>query len=174
MDTGATSPYTRNDYLRLRRKYEPEKPRLIIVAESPPASGLYFYNPNGSPTEPLFAALMKRLGVLPLTKDAGLREFQRRGWLLVDATYQPVNKLTNSERDKVITRDYPVLRQDLRQLSNQPVPIVLVKANVCRLLEPKLVRDNFKVLNRCRIVYFPGHGNQLEFHRQLGEIVSAM
>jgi hypothetical protein len=98
----------RNRYLDLRRRYEPESIRLVIIAESPPASGKYFYDPAGAPSEPLFAALMGQLHLSPLTKEEGLRGFQRSGWVLVDATYEPVNKLiSKSSRNRVIDRDYP-------------------------------------------------------------------
>jgi hypothetical protein len=104
---------TRNEYLALRRRYEPESIRLVIIAESPPASDKYFYKPAGAPSEPLFAALMRELGLSPRTKEEGLCEFQRRGWVLVDATYEPVNKLSESSADRMIERDYPSLRDDL-------------------------------------------------------------
>jgi hypothetical protein len=38
-------PKNRNHYLGLRKRYEPEKVRLGVVAESPPVSGLYFCDP---------------------------------------------------------------------------------------------------------------------------------
>jgi hypothetical protein len=82
---------SRDHYIALRRRYQPERVRLIIVDESPPASGKYFYNPMGALSEPLFAALMRPLGLSPSTKEKGLREFQRRGWLFVDATCEPVD-----------------------------------------------------------------------------------
>ena len=34
---------------------------------------------------------MKQLGVRPGTKLEGLVEFQKQGWALVDATYEPVD-----------------------------------------------------------------------------------
>jgi hypothetical protein len=101
----------RSEYLAFRRSFEPESIRLAIVAESPPASGKYFYNPTGSLSEPLFTALMKQLGFSPTTMEGGLREFQQRGWVLVDATYEPVNALRGADRNKVIVRDYPLLRE---------------------------------------------------------------
>ena len=69
-------------YLTYRRAFAPERAKLVIVAESPPVSGLYFYNPDGKVTEPLFAAMMRQLTYSPRTKEHGLREFQGRGWLL--------------------------------------------------------------------------------------------
>ena len=163
---------TRDEYLALRGRYEPARVELVIVAESPPASGRYFYDPTGAITEPLFSALMKKVGVSPATKDAGLRDFQNRGWVLVDATYEPVNELTNKQRNEIIRRDYPPLVADLRRLaSGRAVPIVLVKANVCRLLEPKLKQSGFEVINDGRLVYFPSSGQQGQFQAQFDAVV---
>src|SRR5690349_17549046 len=100
----------RDEYLNLRRQYLPESIKLVIVAESPPASGLYFYDPKGSVGEPLFSAFMLQIGASPKDKEEGLRKFQQRGWALIDATYKPVNTLARSIRDEAIEQDYPKLR----------------------------------------------------------------
>lgn len=160
-------------YLDQRRSFQPKDVQLAIVAESPPASGLYFYDPSGRVTEPLFSALMKQMGFAPSSKEMGLREFQRRGWVLVDATYEPVNKFGKAERNRVILRDYGALRDDLGSLlSSFPTPVVLLKANVCKLLEPRLREDGFNVINNGRPVYFPSNGQQREFDRQFREILT--
>jgi hypothetical protein len=52
-------------------------------------------------------------------------------------------------------------------------PLVLIKANVCRLLEPELEADGFKVLNGGRIVPFPGYGHQNNFGVKFREIVGS-
>jgi hypothetical protein len=163
----------RNGYHAFRRAFAPANVTLALVAESPPASGKYFYNPEGLTTEWLFAALMKRIGCTPTTKEAGLRELQRKGWLLVDATYEPINKLKGAKRAAVIVRDYPLLRADLAALlPDRAVPLVLLKANVCRLLEPLLKRDGFNVINKGCVVYFPSHSRQPDFHRQFGNLIA--
>jgi hypothetical protein len=168
--------WERDYYLRLRREHEPENIRLVIVAESPPASGKYFYDPTGSTKEPLFAAIMLQLGLSPVTKEIGLHVLQRRGWVLVDATYQPVDKLTKDashDRDEVIAKDYPLLLADLASLMpNRSIPLVLIKANVCRILEPLLLKDGFSVLNGGRAIYFPSHGRQTEFKDQFSAVLS--
>jgi hypothetical protein len=163
-------PSIRDRYISLRRRYQPETTRLAIVAESPPVSGLYFYDETGGTTEPLFTALMRQLRLRPATKHEGLGAFQRRGWVLVDATYQPVNILDARNRKAVIIRDYPLLRDDLRILA--PERVILIKANVCALLEPKLTADGFNVLNAGRTIYFPGHGWQGDFQRQFAEVAA--
>jgi len=172
------SQIRRSDYLSMRLDFEPtsESIRLVIVAESPPASSKYFYNTNGKVSEPLFKALMKQLCIrAPNTKADGLREFQKRGWVLVDATYQPVNKLSSGEVKSTLNRDYPELCDDLKQLLStrrHEVPLILIKANVCKLLEPELRKDGFNVANRGHIVYFPRHGHQSKFDLRFREIVS--
>jgi hypothetical protein len=91
--------------------------------------------------------------------------------VLLDATYEPVDKLTNRQRDEVIIRDYHLLRDDLAaMLPDRSSPIVLVKVNVCRLLEDKLTEDGFRVLNEGRVVYFPSTGRQKDFQRQFSAI----
>ena len=153
----------RSYYLDLRRKFEPTGVKLVIVAESPPDTCKYFYDPHGKVSEPLFSALMKQLCIEPKKlegKPEGLREFQNRGWLLVDATYEQVNKYDEPDADLVIVRDYPQLCGDLKQLLAtrwNEVPLVLIKVNVCKLLEPKLKEDGFNVLNKGRRVYFSHH-----------------
>lgn len=165
----------RSEYLSLRRRYKPKNIKLIIVAESPPASGMYFYDPEGRITEPLFAALMRQLPVSPKSKEDGLRQFQRTGWLLVDATYEPVNKLKNSSRNAVIDRGYRLLRKDLAALmSGQSIPLALIKKNVCRRLEPKLKEAGFKVLNGGLQIPFPSNGRQPEFHEKFPAILKKL
>jgi hypothetical protein len=165
----------RNAYLSMRRQYEPDVVRLAIVAESPPASGLYFYNPTGAASEALFWALMRQLPFSPASKESGLREFKRRGWVLIDATYEPVNELPERLKREVIARDYHLLRDDLARLSpERSVPLILIKENVCRLLEARLKEDGFNVLNAGSVIYFPSHGRQNDFHRQFAAVLKSL
>jgi hypothetical protein len=144
-----TMGHDKSKYLAWRRRYQPAHIELIIIAESPPDSGKYFYNPEGSRSEVLFREMMKLLNETCSSKDEGLRAFQRAGRILVDATYEPVNDgRKESERNKTILRDYSLLVADLLGLTpDRSVPVVLIKANVCELLEARLKADGFNVLN---------------------------
>src|SRR5208282_3190949 len=166
---------TRDQYHDMRRCYLPGNMRLVIVAESPPVSGLYFYDAKGKSTEPLFSALMKQLAFSPGFKEDGLKEFQRRGWILVDATYEPVNTpgISNRDRDDIIQRDYPLLRADLEGLlSDRSTPLILIKANIYRLLKNRLIEDTFNVLND-RSLPFPSTGHQTEFYNEFAAILKS-
>jgi hypothetical protein len=59
--------------------------------------------------------------------------------LLADATYEPVkvDAYKKVERNEIIMRDYPLLRDDLLSLTpDRSVPIIVIKSNVCELLDP--------------------------------------
>jgi hypothetical protein len=139
-----------------------------VAAESLPASGKYIYDPSGKRTEPLFSALMRFLRYDACDKASGLEELKRRGVLLVDAIYEPVNRQSKKERDASIKTEYPNVLADLRNLTaRETIPVVLIKANVCRLLEDRLMDDGISVINNKDPVYFPAAGNQKKFQQQL-------
>lgn len=130
-----------------------------------------FTNQTVGLPSPLFFALVKQLPYSPRRKDDGLKEFQRRGWVLVDATYQPVNK--RKDRDRVIEEDYECLRRDLSSLfKGRAPPIILIKVNVCRILRPKLLKDGFNVLNKGNDdIPFPSHSHQIKFGEMFGTLL---
>jgi hypothetical protein len=67
-----------------------------------------------------------------------------------------------------------LLRDDLVSLMpNQSTPVVLIKANVCRILEPLLSKDGFRVLNGGEAIYFPSNGRQTDFKKQFRAVVQS-
>jgi len=83
-----------------------------------------------------------------------------------------VNELSPSKRNRAIVGGYQSLREDLASLlPDRPTPLILIKENVCRLLEPRLKKDGFNVLNAGRVIYFPSHGRQNDFHRQFAAVL---
>jgi hypothetical protein len=66
-----------------------------------------------------------------------------------------------------------LLLDDLTSLTpTRNVPLVLVKANVCRILEPLLSKAGFNVLNGGTAIYFPSNGQQTNFKKQFAAVVS--
>jgi hypothetical protein len=162
------------EYLRFRERYLPEQPKIIFVLESPPKSGRYFYNPEGLISEPLFSAMMKDvLEVKPSSKDEGLRRFATSGCLLLDATYTPVNHphLSSREWDDLLVADFSLLVEELRKCDRPDTKVVLVKANVCRLLDSRLTGRGFTVLNHGKTIPFPSTGQQRKFREAIRQVL---
>ena len=145
-------------YIKLRNKYLPESLKLVFILESPPASGKYFYDETGLSTEPLFNELMKVLRYKPINKKDGLEFFKSQGFFLVDSTYKPVNKMKEKEKENTIFSDFNNLVDDLKNINLNNFPLILIKANICRLLEDKLKLKVFNVLNKGLVIPFPSSG----------------
>jgi len=163
----------RDYYLRLRKKYLPSKLNLLFILESPPVSGKYFYDETGKTTEPLFRAMMKFLSYRPTDKKDGLEHFKSNGYFLVVATYKQVNKLKGKIRDYTILSDYSSLIEDLETLSpKKNVPIILVKANICRMFDERLTERGFNILNKGVVIPFPTYGQQKRFHLEISKVLA--
>lgn len=160
-------------YLRLRNRYIPEKLNLIFILESPPVSGKYFYDETGKTTEPFFRAFMKLLSYSPTDKKDGLEYFKSNGYLIIDATYKQVNKLKGKIRDYTILSDYNRLIDDIENMCPEKnVPIILVKANICRMFDERLTERGFNILNKGVVIPFPSRGQQKRFQLEMSKVLS--
>jgi hypothetical protein len=143
------------------------------MLESPPVSGKYFYDETGKISEPLFSAFMKLLSYSPTDKKDGLKHFKNEGFFLVNATYKQVNKLRGKIRDYTILSDYNRLIDELETLClNKNVPIILVKANICRMFDERLTERGFNILNKGVVIPFPSHGQQQRFYLNMSKVLS--
>ena len=161
------------DYVSLRNKYLPKKVKAVFVLESPPAGHGYFYDPTGRVSEVLFRAFMKAVvNFSPANKDEGLKKLASKGYLLVNPIYTPVNKLSDKEADKLILSNYENFKNDLRSIiGNKQIPIILVKSNICRLLEKPLLKDGFNVVNNGTFVPFPLHYHMNTFTERVRKLL---
>lgn len=158
-------------YLKLRNHHFPSDLRTIFILESPPESGKYFYDETGKVTEPLFKAMMILLNFSPETKKDGLLLFQKTGHFLVDATYKPINKLRGRVRNEAIMADYESLLMEIKRLNSIKKPdIILVKANICKLLAKKLNSEGFNIKNENVVIPFPSTGQQNNFFKAMKKV----
>lgn len=161
------------DYVSLRNNYLPKKLKTIFVLESPPAGHGYFYDPTGRVSEVLFRAFMKAvIDFSPTNKEEGLKKLASEGYLLVNPIYTPVNKLSDKEADKLILSNYENFKKDLRSIiGNKQTPIILIKSNICRLLEKPLLEDGFNVVNNGILVPFPLHYHMGTFTERVRKLL---
>ncbi|MFT6909374.1 MAG: hypothetical protein ACJAS1_006090 [Oleiphilaceae bacterium] len=146
-------------YHNLREPFTPREVKLVLLFESPPASGNYFYDPEGRVTEPLYSAIMKLFGWTPKTKTQGLESMKENGVVLLDATYQQVNQMTRQQRRGIMRKEYPLLRARLPD-----APILIGMVGVLDAVKDLLVADGFSLLNGDRRIPFPANGQQRRFH----------
>lgn len=147
----------REAYRDMRRPYVPAigNRKAIFIFESPPMNGDYFYNPIKSRNaDQLFHAMMwSTLGLRQQEKHFGLCQFRDAGYLLLDATYTPVNdesakKSVRIARAKLqIAKDFDALSDELAAYAEPETKIIIVMRHVCEVLLPKLLNKEFKIMN---------------------------
>jgi hypothetical protein len=116
----------------LRAAYRPQKVRMLLIGESPPASGRFFYNRDSG----LYRALRDtfRLVDPSLADQNFLAVFQRTGCYLVDACHQPADRMETGARRAACSAGESLLSRDIQSLRPEIIVTLLrsIAANVRR------------------------------------------
>lgn len=168
------------EYILARDKYKPHgRVKILLIAESPPYCGGYFYSDQTAGADSLFRETMKALGIFPenkkmptgLDKRPCLKEFQSRGFFVVDVSYKPVNKLKPMERRRAIIEGIPRLVADTRELN--PESILIVKSNIFAPVRDAIEEAGLdKRIRNEEALPFPSHGHQKTYRRKLRELTN--
>jgi hypothetical protein len=151
----------------LRRSYRPEKVHVLLIGESAPASGKFFYH-KGAMTTFTARAFDRVYGTTYANdkdKSAFLRFFQRRGCYLEDLCLTPVNTMRPGERARALQASVPSLSQRIRDV--EPAVVVAVLRRIAPYVREALAGRsvNFQVLP------FPGSGHQNAYIDGLSDLL---
>lgn len=113
---------------RLRKRYRPDRVRILFVGEAPPASGRFFYQADSG----LYRALRDTfISAFPnLQKAHFLESFKTLGCYLVDLCRRPVDRMDRNARQRVCLAGEASLNRSLRQL--RPKIVVTVVRSISR------------------------------------------
>ena len=154
----------------LRKRYKPDRIKVLFVAESPPESSddkvRFFYNPSQERHDYMYRSVMKaffpdfehRSG----EKEKWLRRFQKAGCYMIDATDKPVNRLSSAQRRKELNRNLDRKIAEITKLTSPRTAIVLVKRNIFEIFNQPL-RDARRNVIHGSFLPFPSHGHQARF-----------
>lgn len=113
---------------RLRKRYRPDRVRILFVGEAPPASGRFFYQADSG----LYRAVRDTfISAFPnLQKAHFLESFKTLGCYLVDLCRRPVDRMDRNARQRVCLAGEASLNRTLRQL--RPKIVVTVVRSISR------------------------------------------
>jgi|SRR5688572_3334420 len=141
------------------KKYQPEKIKLLLIAEAPPRSeDRYFYFENVSEQDSLFRYVVRCvLNVEPIRerKAEQLEALKNAGVFLIDSVTTPLQS-GEKLRDSINTASLVSRCQDLNSKA-----IILIKANVYDEVFDVLKNADLPVINER--IPFPGSGQQTRF-----------
>jgi hypothetical protein len=132
-----------DNYIVARDRFKPSgRIRFLLIAESPPASGGYFYFDWTTGRSSLFSETMKALGWFPedepmpkgFDKVSLLRKFQSLEFFMIDVSYRPLDKgLSRKEREDCLKNEIPRRVDEIRKLD--PESIIIVKVTLFNMVK---------------------------------------
>ena len=154
------------DIEALRRSYRPNKVHLLLVGESAPASGKFFYLTSAMTTFTAHA-FEKAYGLTFADNTEFLRFFQTCGCYLEDLSLTPVNTMRPTDRARTLRASVPSLAQRIRDV--EPTVVVAVLRKIALHVEEALVLASRPAV--FRVLPFPGSGHQNTYRDGLSEIL---
>jgi hypothetical protein len=147
----------------LRRRYRPDKIRILFIGEAPPRSGRFFYRGDSG----LYRAVRDTfLAAFPaLIENNFLKSFQASGCYLVDLCGQPVDHLLPNVRAAICSKGEGRLEHEIRRL--RPKVVVTVVRSIRASVERALTNAGWSGL-QLQLPY-PGRWkhHRVEFQRRL-------
>ena len=151
----------------LRNSYKPNNVILLLVGESAPESGKFFYDKSM-----MTGFTAKAFEMAYKTKFENLKcflnFFKEKQCYLDDLSHIPVDKMELVEREKTLKDSIGSFSKRLKELNPDVVCIVLRKIELH-------VKEAMQRANISRPIYvlpFPGMGHQAKYIHGLNEIIS--
>lgn len=152
---------------KIRYSYKPNKVRILLVGESAPAAGNFFYLGDSlcNYTKSAFAKVYPEVG--SQTMQNFLDFFKEKGFYLDDLCLMPIDKLDKKQRRQCIKNSVQSLAERIKMYS----PIVVIsmlksiKTDVLESVHFSGVNAQFYSLP------FGGNGHQNKYIDELSEIL---
>jgi len=151
---------------KIRQSYAPDRIKLLLIGESPPDSGKFFYVKSHMTTY-TSQAFEKAHGIKFKDNSDFLKYFKDCGCFLDDLCHTPVNHLSKKDREKELENCIATLSERIKKFNPPVVAIVLKKIE-------KYVREAITKSGCTPEIYvlpFPGNGWQNKYIDGLSEII---
>lgn len=152
----------------IRAKYKPSgRTKILLVGESPPANGSFFYEESAMTTytRTAFETALER----NFLSDHEFFVFMRdNGYYLEDLSLIPVDKLPHREREAELRKQSTFFAERVRLLNPEVLIIVLKKIE-------KIARESIQIAGINPEIYalpFPGWGFQKRYKDELASIIN--
>jgi precorrin-4/cobalt-precorrin-4 C11-methyltransferase len=150
----------------IRQSFRPDKIRLLVIGESPPVSGRFFYI-KGAMTTLTSRAFERAHGIIFHNNLEFLEYFKASGCFLDDLSHSPVNQLNRTEREEKLRKNIDALGERIAEANPDVVVAALKKIG-------HYVREAVEK-SQCSpqlyVVPFPGNGRQNEYIEKMAKII---
>ena len=149
-----------------REQFRPDKISILLVGESPPASGKFFYDKSNMTTF-TSRAFERAFNIQFDSTTEFLAYFKSKGCFLDDLSHDPVDNLDSKQRELVLEQSVESLA---RRLSGaHPEVVVVVLKKISALVREAVARAALRVF--FYELPFPGSGHQNKYMDELERIL---
>jgi hypothetical protein len=114
------------DFEALRQRYRPDEVRVLVVGESRPAGGTFFYAGDSLLFKATRSAFVEVYEYDWAEPAAFLEFFKERGFFLIDLCPEPVNKLDEAAREEARELGMPALARTVAASAPRVVVGIMV------------------------------------------------
>lgn len=151
----------------LRNRYRPEDVEVLLVGESAPAGGTFFYAANSNLFQATREAFERALGPMPHGDDF-LAKFAEMSFWLYDMVEEPVNRKPGRPRKHAVSAGVERLAALIREL--EPDYVVGVKTSIEGPVKRAASIAGFPA-GQVRILPFPLYQWREEYVRELAKFL---
>lgn len=153
-----------------RGRHLPTPVRVLLIGESRPKSGRFFYTCD-SLTDEVMKAFALVCPAAPRSCQPFLQYFETLGFYLDDVCQKPVNGLPKPERRKQWKHGLGDLVARVGKMKPKPAAIVVIMRQIAPCVEQGLKGPPNIMPPFFRVVSFPGMGNQARFREEFAEVL---
>jgi len=157
-----------DEYEDLRRKYKPDRIRVLFVGESRPANGTFVYMGNSVLFERTVRCLNERRNQAWCCSADFLRFVKSKGCYLDDLCCEPVNKMDRGSRRRARKEGVPSLVQRLRCYA--PAAVICVMRGIDPYVREALAQAEMEDVPFYSLP-FPAWGHQAGYCKGLWDAI---
>jgi len=155
---------------KIRYSYKPSKVRILLVGESAPTSGEFFYLGNSNLYKHTKSAFLK---VYPEVGSQTMQNFfvflKEKGFYLDDICLMPIDKLNNEkQRRQCIKNSVQSLAERIKMYS--PIVVVSILKSIEKDVSKSLDLSGVNI-EELYSLPFAGNGHQKKYIEELSKIV---
>jgi hypothetical protein len=161
-------PNKKSSHEVLIRKYKPKRVRFLLIGESPPAGGTFFYRGDSNLYNYTLNAFQRAFERTFISSEEFLKFFKDSGFYLEDLCLNPINNLPR--RQRIEQRNYCVEGLANRLQGLKPEIVIIVMRGIVDQVEISLAAARIGDVDR-RCLPFPSQGHQREYEEELTNIL---
>lgn len=155
------------DYEQIRLSYKSDTVKVLLVGESRPVSGDFFYTVDSltNYTQRAFAGVFEEARLLRGT--AFLEFFKSRGFYFEDLSEAPVNSMSRPEKVALCSAGVPLLAEKIALW--RPKAVVAMLVRIDGFVRDAVMRSGVKP--EYRAVHYGGFGSQNKYILEIAEFL---